>query len=952
MTKRTLFFIIFILSALCLNAQEKKAMDHYVYNSWKEVSGLKISNNGNHIVYLVNPQKGDNKLVIYSENRGYDSIPRVNKIKITSDSKFLAGHIVPQFDTIRQLKIEKKKKDDFPKDSLLVVNLNDLSKEKFENVRSFAVADKGENSWIVYHKEYTKKAKDENSEETEEEIQEEEGSEEEGNTTEKKIEKSYKKIKSKLKLADLIIFNPLTKKSFSFENVYNYHLSENGNLVSFTQIPKDSVIRSVVYVFDMKAEKSSIIFESKGSVEKLATGRNGLQSAFLFASDSGTVSGLQLHHWEYGKDQAELLVDSADNQLKDEWGISKFGKLWFSGSGERLFFGTAPIPEEISEDSIPEDEKAKLDVWSWNDDYLQPQQKKQQVREKQKNFLAYYDLQRKKLIQLASENIESVATMHEGDGDYMLGFEFKKYGQLISWEGLSYRDIFLIDALSGESKMILTKKCDQVILSPFGKYVAFYERMDSAWFAYDIESEKIRNLTTDIPVNFYDEWNDVPQLPSSYGILNFTENDEYILLYDFYDIWKIDPSGNEAPINFTNTYGRKNRNRLRYIKTDPDEYFLDLKKDILFTFVNENTMEEGVLKWAGSNTDPIKLLASEHNYFGFRKAKDSDEIIFRRGNFREYNDVYHTTTRFSFIEKISDANPQASDYLWGDAQLVEWESFHNDNLKGILYTPENLDESKKYPMLVYFYERSSHRLHSHRIPSPSRSIISIPWCTSNEYVVFVPDIIYRNGYPGQSAYDAVVSGTQAMTERYEFIDSDRIGLQGQSWGGYQIAWLVTQTNMFAAAMAGAPVSNMTSAYGGIRWGTGMSRMFQYEKTQSRIGGTLWDKKHLYIENSPLFYVPRIETPVLIMHNDKDGAVPWYQGIEYFVALRRLNKPAWMLTYNNEDHNLTKWPNRIDLSIRMMQFFDHYLKDDSMPPWMEKGVPAIDKDERNGYELLQ
>ena len=243
-------------------------------------------------------------------------------------------------------------------------------------------------------------------------------------------------------------------------------------------------------------------------------------------------------------------------------------------------------------------------------------------------------------------------------------------------------------------------------------------------------------------------------------------------------------------------------------------------------------------------------------------------------------------------------------------------------------------------------------MNSHRIPSPSRSIINIPWCTSNGYVVFVPDIIYQVGYPGQSAYDAIVSGTMAMTERYPFIDKDNMGLQGQSWGGYQVAWLITQTNMFDAAMAGAPVSNMTSAYGGIRWGSGMSRMFQYERTQSRIGGTLWEKEDLYIENSPLFHVPRIETPVLIMHNDNDGAVPWYQGIEYFVALRRLQKPSWMLTYNNEQHNLTKWPNRIDLSIRMMQFFDHYLKDQPMPEWMKEGVPAIEKGEMNGYELLQ
>jgi dipeptidyl aminopeptidase/acylaminoacyl peptidase len=198
----------------------------------------------------------------------------------------------------------------------------------------------------------------------------------------------------------------------------------------------------------------------------------------------------------------------------------------------------------------------------------------------------------------------------------------------------------------------------------------------------------------------------------------------------------------------------------------------------------------------------------------------------------------------------------------------------------------------------------------------------------------------------------VVSGTQALLDRYDFIDRNRLGLDGQSWGGYQIAWLVTRTNMFRCAYAGAPVSNMTSAYGGIRWESGMSRMFQYEKTQSRIGGTLWEKPMQYIENSPLFYVPKINTPLLLMHNDADGAVPWYQGIELFMALRRLEKPAWMLSYNDEAHNLVKRPNRKDLSIRKMQFFDHYLKDKDMPYWMKNGLTQTEKGKIDGYELIE
>jgi dipeptidyl aminopeptidase/acylaminoacyl peptidase len=305
---------------------------------------------------------------------------------------------------------------------------------------------------------------------------------------------------------------------------------------------------------------------------------------------------------------------------------------------------------------------------------------------------------------------------------------------------------------------------------------------------------------------------------------------------------------------------------------------------------------------------------------------------------------------FKHVKKLSDANPQQKKYKWPKVELVSWTSFTGETLKGLLYTPENLDKSKKYPMLVYFYERSSEGLYRHQRPAPSRSTINKAFYVSNDYIVFVPDITYKTGFPGQSAYNAIVSGTQYLTQQFSFIDKKHIGLQGQSWGGYQTAWLITHTDMFAAAMAGAPVSNMTSAYGGIRWGTGLSRMFQYEHTQSRIGGTLWEKPLLYIENSPLFHAPEINTPLLMMHNDNDGAVPWYQGIEMFVALRRLDKPVWMLNYNNEPHNLkgSSWANRVDLSTRMYQFFNHYLKGKPAPKWMEEGVPATEKGKTLGY----
>ena len=316
----------------------------------------------------------------------------------------------------------------------------------------------------------------------------------------------------------------------------------------------------------------------------------------------------------------------------------------------------------------------------------------------------------------------------------------------------------------------------------------------------------------------------------------------------------------------------------------------------------------------------------------------------QEGHFVYPNDLYVTRDNFLSETKLTSINPQQADYRWGDVQLVHWQAYDGTPLDGLLFTPDGLDKSGSYPMMIYFYEKYSETLYSYRAPAPSRSTVNIPFFVSRGYVVFIPDIVYVDGHPGESAYNCICAGAEAMCAQFPFIDKSRMAIQGQSWGGYQTAYLVTRTNMFAAAGAGAPVGNMTSAYGGIRWESGNSRIGQYEHGQSRVGKTLWEDGglDLYIENSPVFHAPNVTTPVLIMHNDADGAVPWYQGIEFFMSLRRLGKPAWLLEYNNEQHNLSERRNSKDLSIRLSQFFDHYLLGAPEPVWMKDGIPYARK----------
>jgi dipeptidyl aminopeptidase/acylaminoacyl peptidase len=322
-----------------------------------------------------------------------------------------------------------------------------------------------------------------------------------------------------------------------------------------------------------------------------------------------------------------------------------------------------------------------------------------------------------------------------------------------------------------------------------------------------------------------------------------------------------------------------------------------------------------------------------------QRARDAEQYLRTQSTFRDFPNLW-TGTRLDQLARISDANPQQSEFRWGTVELVSWLNADGVPVRGLLYKPEDFDPAKKYPMVVYFYETHTNGLHGYSAPS-GRNVINAPVYVSKGYLVFMPDIVYTDGYPGPSALKTIVPGVQSLVAR-GFVKEDGIGIQGQSWGGYQTAYIITQSNLFRAAMAGAPVANMTSAYGGIRWESGNSRTSQYERGQSRIGGSPWEYPTRYIENSPLFYADRINTPLLMMHNDNDGAVPWQQGIEMFIALRRLNREVYLINYNNDAHNPRLRINQRDMDLRMQQFFDHHLTGAPMPDWMKNGVPYLRK----------
>jgi len=575
---------------------------------------------------------------------------------------------------------------------------------------------------------------------------------------------------------------------------------------------------------------------------------------------------------------------------------------------------------------------------------LQPQQLKELDKEKKRSYQTVYLPISNKVVNLADSNVRNVIINKKATGNFSLAYNHQKYQKETSWDGSWYSDYYLIDRTKGERKLILEKTASAISFSPNQNFVAWYNIADSSWNIYDINNGESKNISSKLKVNFYNELNDVPNEASPYGKPYWTET-EQLVVCDKFDLWMFDPRGNKKPVNLTNGFGRRNNIKLRYVKLDKEEEFI--AENIMLSAFEYKTKKSGYF-FLDKKKKPQQLIWENKMFSSPIKAKDTNILVWRKQSFTNYPELYISTASFKNIEKITTTNPQQKNFNWGTAELVSWETYEGDEMQGILYKPENFDPAKKYPLLVYFYERYSDRLHRHSVPAPIRSVINFTYYTSNEYLIFVPDIKYKTGYPGPSAYNCIVSGTEAMIEQFSFIDKENIGIQGQSWGGYQTAYIITQTDIYKAAMAGAPVSNMTSAYGGIRWGSGRSRAFQYEETQSRIGGTLWEKQDLYILNSPLFFVPKINTPLLMMHNDKDGAVPWYQGIEMFNAMRRLDKPVWMLVYNGAPHNLKRRADMKDLTVRMQQFFDFYLKGDPEPRWMKSGISALEKGKEFGF----
>lgn len=981
---KPIFSLSLLLLTLTTVAQTKKPLTHDVYDGWMSLAEKAVSNNGQWILYSINPQQGDGNLYLQPLTDTTDKIiiPRGYDAQLNTLGTFAIARIKPLYNDVRTARIKKNKPEEMPKDSLALVNLLNKTVEKIATVKSFKIPERSP-QWLAYHldatyKDSAKKAIKKDTVQTlaaladsviKQSLKNVKGKISQKKVLEvagkaaKEIEKSAakdlpgdaegdeKNTDSKTPGTDLVLRNLATGNIKIFKLVSDYFFDKEGNslLLKTTKAPKDSNSKPYVIIHHLQNEKNDTILSKFNDAVNFTCDETGSQWAFVAERDSSEKASqkfYKLWYFKNGADSATLLAHKKTRGIRQGYTISEYANLRFSKNGEKLFFGTAPV-QPPKDTALVDFETARLDVWHYNDDYIQPQQLKQLRQELRRSYLAVAYPQQNIITQLGYDDAENIIIVDEGNANWVLAQTTKDGRVAASWEGRSKTTAYIIDTKTGNRKLVQSHATTAFRASPKGKFVYWFNPLLKNYFIYNVSSGVITNITKYITQPLYDIENDVPDFAPPMGTPEWLANDESLLVNGFYDIFKVSTTGAFKPVNLTVT-GALKKLQFDVVMLDDDKRFFENTDTVLLTAQNRFNKSWSLYTKTLNNNEPPKLMVTvDKSFTNILKAKNANSFLVQQSNIQS-SELFSGHT-LDHLTQLTNIAQQQQPYIWPTAELVRWKMFDGKMSEGILYKPNNFDPHKKYPVIFYFYERNANKIYSYKAPAPSASVINIPWFVSNGYLVFDPNIYYKKGEPGQSAYNSVVSAAKYLS-RFSWIDSARMGLQGQSWGGYQTAYLVTRTNIFKAASAGAPVSNMTSAYGGIRWGSGLVRQFQYEKTQSRIGATLWERPDLYIKNSPLFNAPKINTPLLIMHNDADGAVPWYQGIEMFAALRRLGKKVWLLQYNGEDHNLVERRNRKDLSVRLGQFFDHYLKGAKAPEWMLHGVPAINKGRDWGLQI--
>ncbi len=919
----TLFVIV--ATATSLMAQEKPAFTWKDVSSWKYIrtGNSSLSPDGNWLTSVSGPTEGDLTLTLKHTR---DTFLYEFPIGASASSAVFSenGSHFAYRESANDKDAKAARKNRKPLYTKLhVVSLADTQKVTFDKIQSFEFSGKNGN-WIAVRISAPESAP------------------------------GAPRNPEAAKGTDLILHNLADNTTLNIGNVSEFSFNEDGNLLAYI-IDANEKNGNGVLVRDMNTGVVTALDNDRANYSRLRWNDDGNALALLkgkkderFKSDLFTalgftgVGGKSVRKVEYhGQDDKMFPVNA---------GVSGNGAVYWSDDQNLLFYGISRLEkkEEKKTDSTQKAAKPAADIekpdviiWNWQDKRLQSAQQVQESRDKNFSFLSAYNARDNKFVPLADSLMRSV--MVGPKQLFAIGYDYTPYEVDNNLSGQTYVDLYLLNLKTGQKTCILENNYQNasrtLSFSPDGKQLAYYR--EGHYYVMDLDTQRETALTANVPSQFINVQSDhnieMPATP----FMGWTSDSKYVLIQDGYDLWKISADGRRFDA-LTPSFKPQRIRAGAAFRIYPDDEGIDLKKNQYFSFLNDATKEAGILVLEPGKSQMRIIMSGDHVYRGFQKAKNSNTFVYSVESSTTAPElmVTHNVNHNQGIQMTKNT-PDQEKYAWSTGvELIEFVSAHGDTLQATLYLPANYEPGRKYPTITYIYERLTQDKNGYANPSYPGGGFNRAVYTSQGYAVLMPDIKYMMNEPGNSAVACVVPAVEAAIAT-GVVDRDNIAIHGHSWGGYQTSFLITQTNIFKAAAAGAPLTNMISMYSLIYWNSGSTNQSIFESSQGRFTSGYWDNWDAYKRNSPIYYIKNVETPLLLLHNDKDGAVDYTQGIEYYNGLRRLGKPVSMITYKGENHGIVKEANRKDYAVRMLEFMDHYLKGKPAPDWWEKGIDLLD-----------
>lgn len=761
---------------------------------------------------------------------------------------------------------------------------------------------------------------------------------------------------SKRKGADLLVRNLAAGSDATFGNVGEFVWQEDGALLAMT-IDAEARLGNGVQLYDAGTGLLRVLDSGDADFVGLAWRKKDDDLAVFrsrkdeaYEEDTNLVLAWRDLRAAATDARPPMLTydHSKDAAFPAGMRVGTSRRLRWSEDGKILFLGSQPWekkPEtlkgagEKGEAKSGQERKPKpatVEVWHSKDERIIAMQRVQKDRDREKNCLMAWHVGVNHLVRLGTDPDETV-TVLEGDR-FAIETDRKPY-QFDNMFDTPRRDVYLVDVQSGERRKALDGVWHFQGGSATGRYLLYFAE-DQFW-TYDTVHDRHACVTRGLKTTWIDADYDTPvrkQKPP-YGVAGWLKDDRGVLVYDRHDVWRVAPDGSGGE---RLTRGAEEETRHRYVRLDPEERSIDPAASLYFRLSGEWSKKAGYARLAPGAASVERVVWLDRSVTGLAKAKNAEVLAYVVQAFDDSPDYLAAVPSLADARQVTETNPFQRDYAWGRSSLIEYRTLKGQRLQGALYYPAGYAPGRRYPMIVYVYERLSQAVHNYSPPS-ERTPYNTSVFTAEGYFVLQPDIVFRPRDPGVSAAECVVAGVKKALET-GMIDPTRVGLVGHSWGGYEASFIPTQTKIFAAAVAGAPLTNFFSMFGTVHWNQGMPETQHFETGQARMEVPYWVDMQAYVRNSPVMFIQQLDTPMLVFFGDKDGTVDWHQGVELYNYARRAGKFLVMLVYPGENHSAREKPNQIDYHRRVLQWFGHFLKGDPAPAWMTQGQSVLDREQ--------